>query len=96
MSYGFVSKGVRIRLRTSVAAPGDRAVTTWEYLVFCVVICLIPNWVSTGANHSSGSQGQNGGILIVTAFVMMLAFQVTFEVNGKELSAEEAVSTIAK
>ena len=77
-----------------MAASGDRAATTWEYFVFCTVICLMVNWASTCANHSSGSEGQNGGILIITEFVVMVTFEV--EVEGGELSAVEGVSTIAK
>ncbi len=54
------------------------------------------NWASTCANHSSGSEGQNGGILIVTEFVVMVTFEVVFEVEGGELSAVEGVSSIVK
>ena len=66
---GLTSGGERIRSRTSVAASGDSAATTWANFVACFVMPLTVNWASTWANQSSGSAGQKGGILTVTEFV---------------------------
>ena len=78
--------------RTSVAASGDKAATTWNNLVLCVVICFTENWASNCANESSGSEGQNERIFTVTAFVATAAFEA--DVDGPS-DAEEVV-VIAK
>ena len=66
--------------RTSLAAIGDKAATTWKNLELCVLICFRENWASNCANQSSGSEGQNGGIFTVTAFVATASFQT--DVDG--------------
>ena len=74
--------------RTSVAASGDKAATTWKNVVLCAVICFRENWASTCANESSRSEGKNGGIFTVTAFVATAAFEA--DVDGPS-DAEEVV-----
>ena len=74
--------------RTSLAAIGDKAATTWKNLELCVLICFRENWASNCANQSSGSEGQNGGIFTVTAFVATASFQT--DVDGPS-DAEEVV-----
>ena len=87
-SNGFVVGGERILSQTSVAASGDKAATAWKKLVLCVVSCFRENWASTCANESLGSDGQNGGIFTVTAFVATAAFEA--DVDGPS-DAEEVV-----
>ena len=58
--------------RTSVAASGDKAATTWKNVVLCAVICFRENWASTCANESSRSEDQ---IFTVIAFAATAAFE---------------------
>jgi hypothetical protein len=59
--------GQRRRSWTSVANSGDRLLTTYSNRVFWVVMPLVVNWASTWTNQTSGSAGQKGGSLILTA-----------------------------
>ena len=54
-------------LWTWVANSGESDATRYSYLVFCEVILRVANWASTWANHKSGSDGQYGGSLRLTA-----------------------------
>ena len=66
-SYGCVAGGWSMRSRTSVANSGASDATTYSNFVLCCVIPLVANCASTWANHRSGSLGQNGGSLRLTA-----------------------------
>jgi hypothetical protein len=95
-SNGFVEGGVRIRSRTSVAASGDKAATTWANLVPYDVIFFTVYCASTCANQSSGSEGQNGGILTATAFVATTFVAVVGGGVSFELLDEEGVVIMMK
>ena len=53
-----------MRSRTSVANSGESDATTYSYLVF---MPRVLNCASTWTNHMSGSAGQKGGSLRLTA-----------------------------
>ena len=55
--------------RTSEVYSGDREAITWSNLVFCAVIPWVLNCTSTWVNQTSGSEGQKGGSLTLTAAV---------------------------
>ena len=66
-SYGRVSGGCSIRSRTSVAYSGESDATMYSNFVLCAVIPRVENWASTCANQTSGSDGQYGGSLRLSA-----------------------------
>ena len=51
---------------TSVATSGDKEATTKSNLAFWLLSLLVAKVASTCANHTAGSAGQKGGILILT------------------------------
>ena len=59
--------------RTWVANSGESDATRYSYLVFCEDIPRVANWASTWASHKSGSDGQYGGSLRLTAATVPVA-----------------------
>ena len=50
---------------TSVDTSGDKEATTKSNLAFWLLSLLVAKVASTWANHTAGSAGQKGGILIL-------------------------------
>ena len=60
------TRGDRSKSLTSVAISGAGVAIMWSKRVLWLVMFRVENWALTCANQTSGSAGQNGGILMAT------------------------------
>ena len=71
---------------TSTVKVGLRELTTQSNFAFCAVINLVVSCALTWANQTSGSAGQNGGSLMLTAAMVVgsVAIGVGVQANVKK------------